>query len=61
MNVYPSDDGRAALIRLERGSDVLRSLDEAAGELGSMPARSKPSGQCPSSLWATTGRTRSAT
>ncbi len=34
MNVYPSDDGRAALIRLERGSDLLRSLDEAAGELG---------------------------
>jgi predicted DNA-binding protein with PD1-like motif len=34
MNVYPSDDGRAALIRLERGSDVLRSLDEAAGDLG---------------------------
>jgi predicted DNA-binding protein with PD1-like motif len=34
MKVYPSDDGRAALIRLERGSDVLRSLDEAAEELG---------------------------
>jgi hypothetical protein len=34
MNVYPSDDGRAAPIRLERGSDVVRSLDEAAGELG---------------------------
>jgi predicted DNA-binding protein with PD1-like motif len=34
MNVYPSDDGRAALIRLERGSDVLQSLDEAARELG---------------------------
>jgi len=33
MNVYPSDDGRAALIRLERGSDLLRSLNEAAGEL----------------------------
>jgi predicted DNA-binding protein with PD1-like motif len=34
MKVYSSDDGRAGLIRLERGSDVLRSLDEAAEELG---------------------------
>lgn len=34
MNVYPSDDGRAALVRLGRGSDMLRSLNEAAAELG---------------------------
>ena len=34
MNVYPSDDGRAALIRLDRGSDLLQSLNEAAAELG---------------------------
>ena len=34
MNVYPSEDGRAALVRLERGSDMLRSLNEAAAELG---------------------------
>ena len=34
MNLYPSNDGRAALIRLERGSDMLRSLNEAAARLG---------------------------
>ena len=34
MDIYPSDDGRAALVRLERGSDMLRSLNDAAAELG---------------------------
>jgi uncharacterized protein len=34
VNVYPSEDGRAAMVRLERGSDMLRSLNEAAAELG---------------------------
>ena len=34
MHVYPSDDGRAAFVRLERGSDLLGSLTEAARELG---------------------------
>ena len=34
MRIYPSDDGRAAFVRLERGSDMLVSLNEAAAELG---------------------------
>jgi predicted DNA-binding protein with PD1-like motif len=31
---YPSDDGRAAFVRLPRGVDLLESLNEAAVELG---------------------------
>lgn len=34
MRVYPSEDGKAAFVRLERGSDLLTSLNEAAAELG---------------------------
>jgi len=34
VNIYPSQDGRAALVRLERGSDMLGSLNEAAAALG---------------------------
>ena len=34
MNIYPSEDGRAAFVRLLRGSDLLASLNEAAAELG---------------------------
>ena len=34
MRIYPSSDGRAALVRRERGSDMLASLNEAAERLG---------------------------
>lgn len=34
MRVYPSEDGKAAFVRLERGSDLLTSLNQAAAELG---------------------------
>src|SRR5205823_1914358 len=34
VKLYPSDDKRASFVRLERGSDMLRSLTEAASELG---------------------------
>src|SRR5947209_989429 len=34
MWIYPSDDGKAALVRFERGSDLLHDLNEAAAELG---------------------------
>jgi predicted DNA-binding protein with PD1-like motif len=34
VRVYPSQDGKAAFVRLERGSDLLKSLNEAAVELG---------------------------
>src|SRR5438309_11394149 len=34
MQIYPSEDKRAALVRLERGADLLVSLNEAAAELG---------------------------
>ena len=34
MNIYPSDDGKAAFVRLERGSDLLVGLTEAARKLG---------------------------
>jgi uncharacterized protein len=34
VRVYPSEDGKAAFVRLERGSDLLTSLNEAAAELG---------------------------
>ncbi len=34
MKIYPSEDGMAALVRLERGSDMLGSLNEAAAKLG---------------------------
>ena len=34
MHIYPSEDGRAALVRLARGTDMLRSLNEAAAHLG---------------------------
>ena len=33
MFTYPSDDGRAAFVRLPRGVDLLESLNEAAAEL----------------------------
>ena len=34
MNIYPSDDGKAAFVRLPRGADMLPSLNEAAAKLG---------------------------
>ena len=34
MRVFPSDDGAAALIRLERGDDLLEQLNAAAADLG---------------------------
>ena len=34
MQIYPSDDGNAAFVRLERGSDMLQGLNEAAAKLG---------------------------
>jgi predicted DNA-binding protein with PD1-like motif len=34
MNVYPSDDHKAAFVRLARGSDLLQGLTEAAQKLG---------------------------
>jgi uncharacterized protein len=34
VRFFPSDDGRAAFVRLERGEDLLRSLNEAAAHLG---------------------------
>ena len=34
MDIYPSDDGKAAFVRLERGSDMLQGLNEAAAKLG---------------------------
>ena len=34
MLIYPSDDGNAAFVRLERGSDMLEGLTEAAEKLG---------------------------
>jgi predicted DNA-binding protein with PD1-like motif len=33
MRIYPSDDGRAAFIRLARGDDLLEQLNAAAAEL----------------------------
>ncbi|MFL5798839.1 MAG: PPC domain-containing DNA-binding protein [Actinomycetota bacterium] len=33
MRIYPSDDGRAAFVRLERGDDLLERLNAAAAEL----------------------------
>jgi uncharacterized protein len=33
MNIYPSDDGKAAFVRLDRGTDLLTSLTEAATKL----------------------------
>ena len=34
MRIYPSEDKAAAFVRLERGSDMLESLNEAAADLG---------------------------
>ncbi|MBI4260115.1 MAG: DNA-binding protein [Actinobacteria bacterium] len=34
MRIYPSDDGSAAFVRLERGDDLLERLNAAAAELG---------------------------
>jgi uncharacterized protein len=34
MRSYPSDDERAAFVRLERGADLLEGLNAAAAELG---------------------------
>jgi uncharacterized protein len=34
MRIFPSDDGRAAFVRLERGADMWLSLNEAAATLG---------------------------
>jgi predicted DNA-binding protein with PD1-like motif len=34
VKVYPSEDGKAAFVRLERGTDLLASLNEGAAELG---------------------------
>ena len=32
--MYPSDDGNAAFVRLERGTDMLEELNAAAAKLG---------------------------
>jgi predicted DNA-binding protein with PD1-like motif len=34
MRIYPSEDGSAAFVRLERGDDLLERLNAAAAELG---------------------------
>jgi predicted DNA-binding protein with PD1-like motif len=34
MRVYPSDDGNAAFVSLERGEDLLEGLNAAVGQLG---------------------------
>jgi predicted DNA-binding protein with PD1-like motif len=34
VKIFPSDDGNAALVRLETDSDLLTSLNEAAADLG---------------------------
>jgi len=34
VKTYPSDDGRAAFVSLERGEDLLEGLHHAAAELG---------------------------
>jgi len=34
VEVYPSDDGNAAFVRLDRGTDMLQGLNEAAAKLG---------------------------
>src|SRR5919198_2383873 len=34
MEIYPSDDGKAAFVRLDRGADMLQELNEAAAKLG---------------------------
>ena len=34
MEVYPSEDGKAAFVRLDRGADMLQELNEAAAKLG---------------------------
>jgi predicted DNA-binding protein with PD1-like motif len=34
MEIYPSDDGKAAFVRLDRGADMLQGLNEAAAKLG---------------------------
>jgi predicted DNA-binding protein with PD1-like motif len=34
LKVYPSEDGKAAFVRLERDSDLLESLNRSAAELG---------------------------
>jgi predicted DNA-binding protein with PD1-like motif len=34
LRYYRSDDGKASFVRLERGSDMLASLNEAAQQLG---------------------------
>jgi predicted DNA-binding protein with PD1-like motif len=33
MRIYPSDDGRAAFVHLDRGDDLLERLNAAAAEL----------------------------
>jgi uncharacterized protein len=33
MLIYPSEDGNAAFVRLDRGADMLEGLNEAAGRL----------------------------
>jgi predicted DNA-binding protein with PD1-like motif len=34
VEIYPSDDQSAAFVRLDRGTDMLQGLNEAAGKLG---------------------------
>ena len=34
MEIYPSDDGKAAFVRLDRGTDMLQGLNEAVEKLG---------------------------
>jgi len=34
VEVYPSEDGKAAFVRLDRGADMLQELNEAAAKLG---------------------------
>jgi len=34
VEIYPSEDGKAAFVRLERGADMLEELNSAAAKLG---------------------------
>jgi predicted DNA-binding protein with PD1-like motif len=34
VQIYPSEDKKAAFVRIERGADLLEGLNEAASELG---------------------------
>lgn len=34
MHIYPSEDGKAAFVRLPKGTDMLQGLNDAAAKLG---------------------------